>query len=80
MRSGPWQTFNPDDPTAALRTADTGASLSGLLLMIVLGLVVLETALARWFSHALPPGRAQGLAGADELTEAMPAASAMRGA
>ncbi len=55
-RSGPWKTFSADDPGADLRTAETGSPLAGLLLAAALALVVLETALARWFSHAAPPG------------------------
>ena len=61
-KSGDWQPFETDDPARPLRSADSGAPLAGLLLMAVLGLVVLETAFARWFSHAEPGGR-QGLAG-----------------
>ncbi len=55
--SGAWAIYDAGDPTAALRTADSGAPLAGLLLLAVLGLVVVESALARWFSHALPAGR-----------------------
>lgn len=52
--SGPWQVFDAGDPAAALRTAESGSPLAGALLLAVLGLVVIETALARWFSHAAP--------------------------
>ena len=55
-RSGPWQIFDEGDPARALRTADSGAPLAGLLLLAVLGLIVIETALARWFSYALRGG------------------------
>ena len=67
--SGDWEVFAADDPAAALRTADSGAPLAGILLVAVLGLILLETALARWLSHSLPPGkigssgRADGTAG-----------------
>jgi hypothetical protein len=53
-KSGPWEVFEADDAAAAIKSADSGAPLAGLLLLAVLGLVVIETALARWFSHALP--------------------------
>ena len=66
-RSGDWSVFDADDPTAALRAADSGAPLAGILLTAVLALIIIETLLARWFSHALPPARA---AGADETAEA----------
>jgi hypothetical protein len=50
-RSAPWQTLDPRDTAAALRTAGSGASLAGALLLALLSLVVIETAMARWFSH-----------------------------
>ncbi|MHC4219130.1 MAG: BatA domain-containing protein [Planctomycetota bacterium] len=53
-KSGPWETFAVNDPAAALKTADSGAPLAGFLLLAVLALIVIETALARWFSHAQP--------------------------
>ena len=53
-RSGPWQLFDPEAPAAALGGTGSGAPIAGLLLFAVLALVVVETALARWFSHALP--------------------------
>jgi hypothetical protein len=68
--SGPWSVFDADDPAAALRTADSGAPLAGMLLAAVLGLILLETALARWFSHALPTAHMAGATGADEMAEA----------
>jgi hypothetical protein len=52
-RSGHWTMFDRDDPAAALRAADTGLALAGMLLLAVLGVLLLETLLARWFSHAL---------------------------
>jgi len=69
-RSGDWTVFDADDPTAALRTADSGAPLAGILLTAVLALIILETLLARWFSHALPPARMAAAVGADEMAEA----------
>ncbi len=68
--SGNWEVFTADDPAAALRTADSGAPLAGILLVAVLGLIVLETALARWFSHALPPAQMKPTARADDIAEA----------
>jgi len=50
--SGPWQLFDPNDLGAALRQTQSGSSLAGIILWIVLALVVIETLLARWFSHA----------------------------
>ena len=52
-RSGRWTMFDSEDPAAALRAADTGMALAGILLIAVLGLLLLETMLARWFSHAM---------------------------
>ncbi len=69
-RSGGWAVFDADDPTAALRTADSGAPLAGILLTVVLALIIMETVLARRFSHALPQARTGGVAGADEMAEA----------
>jgi hypothetical protein len=54
QRSGPWRTFDPQDPAAALRTAESGSPLASTLLVAALVLVLLETGLARWFSHAGP--------------------------
>jgi hypothetical protein len=68
-KSGPWEVFEADDAAAAIKSADSGAPLSGLLLLAVLGLVVIETALARWFSHALPSDRHAG-PGLTHLVEA----------
>ncbi len=50
-RSAPWQTLDPRDTASALRAAGSGASLAGVLLLALLSLVVIETAMARWFSH-----------------------------
>ena len=51
-KSGPWTTFDPEQPAAMLVSGAAGSPLAGILLAIVLGLIVLETMLARWFSHA----------------------------
>jgi hypothetical protein len=58
--SGDWELFDSDDLTAALQRTKTGATLASLLLWTVLALVILETMLARWFSHAHQgkPGKA----------------------
>ncbi|MCH8822102.1 MAG: BatA domain-containing protein [Planctomycetes bacterium] len=51
-KSGPWKLFDADKPAAALASIDTPSPIVGILLAAVLLLAVLETALARWFSHA----------------------------
>jgi len=50
--SGPWTTFDPGSVSASLGAGTTGSPIAGIILMIVLGLVILETILARLFSHA----------------------------
>jgi len=55
--SGPWAFFDADDLGAALRRVEGGSPIAGILLLIVLGLILLETLLARWFSHSY---RAEG--------------------
>ncbi len=50
-RSAPWQMLDARDTAAALRSDGSGASLAGALLLALLSLVVIETAMARWFSH-----------------------------
>ena len=57
-RSGPWQILRGDrgGVIAALSPADSGLPIASILLGIVLALVILETLLARWFSHALQAG------------------------
>ena len=65
QRTGAWTFFDDERPGAALATAETGAPIAGLLLILVLILVVLESLLARWFSHAnrsVEPGAAGSLA------------------
>ncbi|TVQ54389.1 MAG: hypothetical protein EA377_05865 [Phycisphaerales bacterium] len=62
--TGAWSWLDQDDPAAALR-ATTGASPLALWLLVALVLlVVLETILARYFSHAMRLNeRATGLSG-----------------
>ena len=50
--SGSWAWLDEADPAAPLRAADGAASIAGALLVAVLILAVLETILARRFSHA----------------------------
>lgn len=61
-KSGPWSNFDVDDLKATLGGAAGGSPIAGILLAVVLGLIILETLLARWFSHAY---RAE--AGGDQL-------------
>ena len=60
---GPWEVFDADDPAAALRSIESGSPIVGLLLIAVLVLIVLETAAARWFSHASVSGQPPTIAG-----------------
>ncbi|MHC4109238.1 MAG: hypothetical protein ACYSTY_14245, partial [Planctomycetota bacterium] len=57
-RSGPWQILRGGRgrAIAALSPGDSGLPMASILLGIVLALVLLETFLARWFSHALQAG------------------------
>lgn len=59
-QSGPWSLLDLDDAVSDLRHADSGSPLAGLLLLALLGLILLELVLARWFSHArtVAPGGA----------------------
>jgi len=50
--SGPWGTFDASNISASLGGGTTGSPIAGIILMFVLLLVILETILARWFSHA----------------------------
>ena len=59
---GPWEVFDADDPAAALRSIESGSPIVGLLLIAVLVLIVLETAAARWFSHASVSGQPPAIA------------------
>ncbi len=49
---GPWQWLDAQRPASALATQPQWASLAWPLLWVVLGLLLCEMALARWFSHA----------------------------
>jgi len=62
-QSGPWRTFDPEEPAAQLATAETGLSIAGLLLIVLLALVIIETILARRFSHAYRRPAAGGAEG-----------------
>ncbi|MHC4947512.1 MAG: BatA domain-containing protein [Planctomycetota bacterium] len=53
--SGPWEVFEHEELPGLLAAAESGSSLAGLLLAALLALVIVETALARWFSHAHRP-------------------------
>jgi len=69
QRAGAWEFFADDDLTAALRRAEDRSPLAGILLVLVLALIVLETVLARLFSHARQAGGAlTGAALAPTLT------------
>ncbi|MCP3903891.1 MAG: VWA domain-containing protein [Planctomycetes bacterium] len=59
-RSGPWSFIDPENVGAHLQRSEIGSPIAGVLLLLVLGLVVLETLLARWFSHAGTERRASG--------------------
>lgn len=50
--SGDWRAFAADDPAAMLRSLGANSPLAGLLLLIVLVLVLIETVLARRFSYS----------------------------
>ncbi|HWB19837.1 MAG TPA: hypothetical protein VG711_06025, partial [Phycisphaerales bacterium] len=67
--SGPWETFDVKDLAGALQQIQTGSPIAGLLLLALLGVVLLETLFARWFSHAYrdPTGKIAGAAGAGDL-------------
>lgn len=51
-KSGPWSAFDPANIKSTMGGGLGGSPIAGILLMCVLALVVLETLLARWFSHA----------------------------
>jgi hypothetical protein len=79
-RSGPWETFTIGSAaTAVAATADSSGPLAGYLLLAVLALIILETALARWFSHATPPAKRQSLVGALRATIAAQPPSTAQG-
>jgi hypothetical protein len=60
--SGAWGILATDAIAADLARGESGAPIAGILLAILLGLVLVETILARWFSHArtMAPGGAAG--------------------
>ncbi len=62
-RAGEFAFADRDAMTAALATAETGSPLAAAALWLLLVLVVIETILARWFSHAYVRDRAAGLGG-----------------
>ncbi|CAM9900299.1 unnamed protein product, partial [Laminaria digitata] len=49
---GAWNTIDAGQPAAVLATAQKKSNFGWVLLWVLLGLVLLETALARWFSYA----------------------------
>jgi len=51
-QSGPWKWLDSDDPGGVLHRAEGGSSLAGALLVLLLAAILLETVLARFFSHA----------------------------
>ncbi|UCD75489.1 MAG: BatA domain-containing protein [Phycisphaerales bacterium] len=76
--SGPWQVFDADNPGSALRTAGGNRSIAGLLLILVLLLVVLETILARRFSYAYQAGVGEVSGGLRPTIEEHPHRSSLR--
>jgi hypothetical protein len=64
---GTWEFVDPSGVGAALARVESGAPVSRSLLLLLLVLVVAETTLARWFSHAIErgaPAAARPLGGA----------------
>lgn len=62
--SGPWSWFDRSEPEAAVAQAEAKSPIALYVLLAVLGLVILETILARLFSHAGIDGpRKRGLLG-----------------
>ena len=61
--AGRWEVFEADDPGAALKSATSGLPIAGIILAILVGIILLETILARRFSHAFTggPDKARGL-------------------
>lgn len=49
---GAWAMLDREDPAAPMRAAAGGSPIAGWILVVLLALVILETLLARWFSHA----------------------------
>ncbi len=50
--SGAWAFVDADAPEATLGQIDAASPIAGILLFALLAIVLLETLLARWFSHA----------------------------
>jgi hypothetical protein len=50
--SGPWTVRSADELVEVLGAVDAGSPLWRALLLALLAVVLLETLLARWFSHA----------------------------
>jgi hypothetical protein len=50
--AGTWETLDPANVAASLGGTSNASHLAGVLLAAALTLVLLETVLARWFSHA----------------------------
>lgn len=74
-RSGVWEILAPAPGGAAAAVAaaaDSSGPLAGYLLLAVLVLLILETALARWFSHATPTAPRQSVVAALRATIAQP--------
>lgn len=61
-RSGPWKWLDSEDLGGILHRAESGSPLAGVLLVFLLAAVLLETVLARCFSH-VPRAAAGGTAG-----------------
>ncbi|MFO0873516.1 MAG: VWA domain-containing protein [Phycisphaerales bacterium] len=53
--SGPWNAFEPANPTAPLQDVEQGAPISGALLIAALACAIAETIFARRFSYATRP-------------------------
>ncbi len=74
---GEWTFLNPNDPTAALVVQRQATDIGWTLLWVVLGLALLETLLARRFSHADQGTALSGAVGAaGMLRRAIAAATA----
>ncbi len=78
-RSGPWGFYDPQDVGADLRGAEGGSPLAGILLLVVLGLILAETLLARWFSHAAVAKGGAGPRGLDPTMGSLAAPVARTG-
>lgn len=73
--SGPWATFDASNIGATLAIDRATSPLAGILLLIVLALVVIETILARRFSHAYRTTEAWGLGLGEPSTSPKPQAT-----